>query len=224
MKKEIKKVILVIVILLLYFITMIYKKDNIKTESAFKTEEGELNITFISLENSELLLFNKDDKTGVLFLQYLNDKHILETLKKLKSEKLDYIITLEDSSPILESNIKLKLEDDYIIDNIFLYKNDSVISVTYNDQKLCIYENTEKQNVYANNCKFVYILNNDTNIKVKVSDITNVVFYHNKENLSHQMLEDLYSKWIDSYLIKEGSYFTLKLYQNEYDVVDIFTE
>lgn len=202
-----KKIILLLIIIGIYITfnrMIVYGEENID----LNLKNNEISITFV---HDNILVTN--NKNTFLILSDVNDD-----IKKFG--KFD-IININNVNIDLDYNIHHKLNTSLLIDNIRYEIKYNLIKIIYNDNTFCIYNN---QNINIDNiasCNFLYLFNTKDINNIEVNEFMDIIFFNEKANMPTYFLEDIYSKWIDIYRLKDNEFVSLIINDEDYRIIVI---
>lgn len=209
-------------IFLFVFILSIYILLNSKLFPVFteKIDLGlrndEIAITFVNSNLlisrkviSDLLLLN-DEKEKDLSRFDINILNLISINKYLNIKNLKY-------------NNKYLLEKNLNIDEVYYNVEDNILSIKYKDTTFCIYINTNDEIQNTRMCNFLYLYNNNYK-NIDIDENLDIIFLNEKSSIPIYFLEDIYSKWIDVYTIKDKEYITIKVGYEDYNMFIIPNE
>jgi len=202
------KIFLVIIIL---FLTGCSKTIYVDNEEEIENNS----IVFIKKELSTSILIKKD---GIYSLVELNNED------KIYDIELDFeinnLILLEDVITNIEYDYKYILEDSVLLNDIKISKSDK-IEIDVEKNKFCVYDKDVSEFGDYSSCDFIYILNNEENVYIKLNNNMKVLFYNEYVNFSSKFLEHLYTTWIDSYIINDDVLTVLTIEGNDFIVKNV---
>lgn len=207
-----KKILLILIIIFLYSM-MIYEKTAITEVGKIdlNLKENETTLTILNSSNSKSILIN--DK-NLLIITYIDENEISEILNNFNIKILSNLISLEQITTNINSYNRYLLNENIEIDDIKIEKEENIIKIKQEDNLFCIYENGSNKNL--NNCDFIWFIEIDD---IDFDDDTKVVFYDNAIN--QKKIEKFYDKWVDSYTLNNESYYSLRINEENYDIIDI---
>lgn len=179
-------------------------------------KENEMGVTFISLEDSNSLLINKDKLRILVVLKYNKGKGLKSVLDMFGATDLDYILM----NKYYDINISAKnimVNERLSFNNINFEISKNFIKLNYLNHNFCIYNKTYPS-IIKKGCQYIYILDVYKKVNIK-NDNINMIFYNEESN--SELLEPLFDKWIDIYMIKNNYYVTLKLDEDSYDIITL---
>jgi len=207
-----KKIILILTIIFLYSIIIYQKTTTIEVGKLnLNLKEEETSLTILNDSNSKSILINDNN---LLIITYIDENEISETLSKFNIKILENLITLEQITTNINSYNRYLLDENIKIENIKIEKEENIIKIKQNNNLFCIYENGSNKNL--SNCDFIWFIEIDD---IDFDDDTKVVFYDN--SINQKKIEKFYDKWVDSYTLDNKSYYSLRLKQENYDIIDI---
>lgn len=207
-----KKIILILTIIFLYSIIIYQKTTTIEVGKInLNLKEEETSLTILNDSNSKSILINDNN---LLIITYIDENEISETLSKFNIKILENLITLEQITTNINSYNRYLLDENIKIENIKIEKEENIIKIKQNNNLFCIYENGSNKNL--SNCDFIWFIEIDD---IDFDDDTKVVFYDN--SINQKKIEKFYDKWVDSYTLDNKSYYSLRLKQENYDIIDI---
>jgi len=207
-----KKIILILTIIFLYSIIIYQKTTTIEVGKLnLNLKEEETSLTILNDSNSKSILINDNN---LLIITYIDENEISETLSKFNIKILENLITLEQITTNKNSYNRYLLDENKKIKNIKIEKEENIIKIKQNNNLFCIYENGSNKNL--SNCDFIWFIEIDD---IDFDDDTKVVFYDN--SINQKKIEKFYDKWVDSYTLDNKSYYSLRLKQENYDIIDI---
>jgi len=207
-----KKIILILTIIFLYSIIIYQKTTTIEVGKLnLNLKEEETSLTILNDSNSKSILINDNN---LLIITYIDENEISETLSKFNIKILENLITLEQITTNINSYNRYLLDENIKIENIKIEKEENIIKIKQNNNLFCIYENGSNKNL--SNCDFIWFIEIDD---IDFDDDTKVVFYDN--SINQKKIEKFYDKWVDSYTLDNKSYYSLRLKQEKYDIIDI---
>lgn len=215
-----KKVLFIFFLIIVYSIVITKKIDPAFIERIdLNLTASEVGITFISLDDSRLLLINKDQTKILVIVEYLSGNKINNILRMFDSTKVDYVLTNHKYNIDFQfDNIKMITNKKLEIEGIGFTNKKDTIQIQYLDHSFCVYEKLTTTKV-SEDCHYIYLLNIDKN--VGINDNTNMIFYN--EGTDSEFLEPIFDKWVDIYMIKKDYYVTLILDKDTYDTITIPT-
>jgi len=207
-----KKIILILTIIFLYSIIIYQKTTTIEVGKLnLNLKEEETSLTILNDSNSKSILINDNN---LLIITYIDENEISETLSKFNIKILENLITLEQITTNINSYNRYLLNENIKKENIKIEKEENIIKIKQNNNLFCIYENGSNKNL--SNCDFIWFIEIDD---IDFDDDTKVVFYDN--SINQKKIEKFYDKWVDSYTLDNKSYYSLRLKQENYDIIDI---
>ncbi|MCM1370750.1 MAG: hypothetical protein NC181_02520 [Clostridium sp.] len=204
---------LIILILLVLNITIYISKSKTMEVGIIdlNLNENDKAFTLLSLENSKSILINNQD---LLLLEYIDSTDIEKSLKLYGIDILNNLILTSPTTINIKSYNKQTLNHNINISNINVIKKDNIILMDYYNYRFCIYKSGKEKDLES--CDFIYFLSIDN---VDFSDNILAVFFD--LGIEKEKIERYYDKWVDSYILKENSFYTLKLSKNFYDVIEV---
>ena len=201
-----KKIVFITILILT---TACTKTQTITTTNAIPNNT----ILFLKNNLSTSLVIYNNNKTTLIELE---NKDKIFTTNKLKINNL-----------ILQSNIitdinydkKYILTNKLIVNDIVIEKKDK-LQISINNNNLCIYDMNINTTGDYKICDFIYILNNEENIYLNLTDKTKILFYNEYKTFSSKFLEHIYITWIDTYTITNNKITKLEL-DNNYKITTI---
>lgn len=192
---------------------MIYEKTaTIKVGKIdLNLKENETSLTILNSSNSKSILINDNN---LLIITYIDENEITETLNNFNIKILNNLISLEQITTNINSYNRYLLNKNIEIDNIKIEKSENIIKIKQENNLFCIYENGSNKNL--NNCDFIWFIEIDD---IDFHDDTKVVFYDN--TINQKKIEKFYDKWVDSYSLNNKSYYSLRINEENYDIIDI---
>ena len=151
--------------------------------------------------SSKINLDLKEEEIALSIISLDNSKSILINKKDLFV--LEYIDSLN-----LEKVINLYGVN--ILRNLIQNNNDLINIKSYN---FCIYKSGTNKNLSI--CNFIYFLDMDN---INFSDEVLAVFFD--KNIKENKIEKYYDKWVDSYILNDKTFYTLKFLNNDYEVIE----
>lgn len=134
--------------------------------------------------------------------------------------EIDNLILLEDIITNIEYDNKYILKDIILLDDIKISKSDK-IEIELKDNEFCIYDKNISEIGDYSSCDYIYILNNEEEVYIKLNNNMKVLFYNEYVNFSSKFLEHLYTTWIDSYIISEEEFTVLTIRGNDFVVKNV---
>ena len=113
----------------------------------------------------------------------------------------------------IKSYNKQTLNNKIMIDNITFEVNDNIKIINYKNYNFCIYKSGINKNLSI--CNFIYFLDMDN---INFSDEVLAVFFD--KNIKENKIEKYYDKWVDSYILNDKTFYTLKFLNNDYEVIE----
>lgn len=181
------------------------------TIPVFNNDINTPTITFIKKElSTSLLIYNNNETT----LIELENKDKIFTSDKIKINNLvlqnsimtdiDY-----DNKYILTNNLK--------INDILIEKTDKLL-ININNNNLCIYDVNINESGNYELCDYIYILNNEDKVFIKLNENNKVLFYNEHKMFSSNFLEQIYITWIDTNIISKNT-ITKLILDKEYKII-----
>ena len=201
-----KKIVFITILILT---TACTKTQTVTTTNAIPNNT----ILFLKNNLSTSLVIYNNNKTTLIELE---NKDKIFTTNKLKINNL-----------ILQSNIitdinydkKYILTNKLIVNDIVIEKKDK-LQISINNNNLCIYDMNINTTGDYKICDFIYILNNEENIYLNLTEKTKILFYNEYKTFSSKFLEHIYITWIDTYTISNNKITKLEL-DNNYKITTI---
>ncbi len=159
-------------------------------------EEGEMAVIFLSLPESNSLLFQRKESNLLYILSFLEDSTLSSTIS-LFTDHLDYVF-MKEAYP-LSYPYKILLDETVVLGNLQFEKN----RFYYQGYTFCI--NTSSA------CDFLYVTE-----EIPIVGEPKVIFY--QEDLSTNYVDSLFTKWVDLHKITQNSY-TILFWKENYEVV-----
>lgn len=204
-----KKIYILLGLILLNVLIYI-NKNSIDKLVNLEIKNDDFIITLFSTKDIKSLLINKKD----LFILKNNDNKINQILNKEGITTLNNVIFENEYQTNIKSYNKYLINKKIMIDNFSIEKKENITILNYIDYSFCIYKNGNNKNL--NNCDFIYFLEID---KVDFSDDVLIVFFDS--SIDKDIIELYYDKWVDSYILNNTSFYTLKLSKNDYSVIEV---
>ena len=111
---------------------------------------------------------------------------------------------------------KYLLNTNITIDDLKIFIDDK-INIKLNDNLFCVYDIRIDKNNYLN-CDFIYLFNNKEDIDITLNNNMKILFYNEYSKFNTKFLTNLYTTWIDTYIITSEEYTTLKLTKTKYEI------
>lgn len=197
-----KKILILIVFVFIYVIinsVVVYGKENID----LKLYKNEIAITFIDKN----ILVTNNENTLILLN---NTSNIVERFGNIN------VINVNNIDINFKYN-KIYDKSDILIDNISYEINKEYIKIKYNKYSFLI--NLNNNGLIESN--FIYLYNNNNLKDIIISEYTDLIFVDEKINIPTSLIEDVYSKWIDIYRLKEREFTVLKINNEDFKVTVI---
>lgn len=197
-----KKILILIVFVFIYVIinsVVVYGKENID----LKLYKNEIAITFIDKN----ILVTNNENTLILLN---NTSNIVERFGNIN------VINVNNIDINFKYN-KIYDKSDILIDNISYEINKEYIIIKYNKYSFLI--NLNNNGLIESN--FIYLYNNNNLKDIIISEYTDLIFVDEKINIPTSLIEDVYSKWIDIYRLKEREFTVLKINNEDFKVTVI---
>lgn len=190
------------------FLTFLFLTACTKTITVNNYNNIEKNtVYFIKKDNSTSLLIYNNNKTTLIQLE---NKEKIYTNNNLK---INNLILLNNIITNIDYDNKYILKKNMNINNIDIIKTDKLI-ININNYNLCIYDKNININGDYTKCDFIYILNNESEINIKLSNKTKAIFYNEYKTFQSSFLEKIYISWIDTYAISTNNITKLTLEDN----------
>lgn len=202
-----KKIIMLLVLILIYITfnnLVVYSKEKIDLNLI----NEEIAIVFI---NNNILVSNKSN-TLLLFNEIGDDIN--------KFNKID-VININNVSINIEYEKCYNIKDIDIIDDVYYKINNNLIRLKYNNYNFCIYNNQNDNISNTYGCNFLYLYNTKNIDEIDADENIDIIFFNEDTNIPTYFLEDIYSKWIDIYRLKEDELVVLKLDNEDYQILVI---
>ena len=203
-----KKIIISIIVIVIMCLKI---KNKLIIETYNELENKEINLTILNNDNSKSLLINNEN---LIVITYINENEINNTLQQFNIKKLKNLISLDNIKLNINSENIINLNKTINIDNIKISEEENIIKINHQNNIFCIYENGLNQNL--DECDFIWFIELE---KVDFSDNTKIVFYDNAINKKN--IEELSDKWVDSYILNNKVYYSLKIDKRNYDIIEI---
>ena len=107
------------------------------------------------------------------------------------------------------------------IDDVYYKINNNLIRLKYNNYNFCIYNNQNDNISNTYGCNFLYLYNTKNIDEIDADENIDIIFFNEDTNIPTYFLEDIYSKWIDIYRLKEDELVVLKLDNEDYQILVI---
>lgn len=172
-------------------------------------------ILFIKNDVSTSLLFTLDNKSTLVELEN-NDKIYTNEINKV-----DNLILLDNIITDIEYENRYVLDGSSImVDGLKISKIDKLL-FEFGDINFCVYDKNISINGDYSNCDYIYILNNEENVFIRLNDNMQALFYNEQIDFSNEFMEHLYTTWIDTYIINKDNLTILELKYNDYIIKEI---
>ena len=201
-----KKILIILILLLLGCKSMYINGDNIIENNS---------ILFIKNDVSTSLLFTLDNKSTLVELEN-NDKIYTNEINKV-----DNLILLDNIITDIEYENRYVLDGSSImVDGLKISKIDKLL-FEFGDINFCVYDKNISINGDYSYCDYIYILNNEENVFIRLNDNMQALFYNEQIDFSNKFMEHLYTTWIDTYMISSSNITKLKIEKDDYLVTNI---
>ncbi len=225
-----KKIIILLFIICYVLIANMAKPVAFIKKIDLNLKPKDLAITFLKDDKSRALLIQNLERVILLEIDLLNNELFLEeSLKLYGVSKIDYYFQNKsaDFNNINFKNIyniknykrkKFNITDMLSINIV----DENLIIITYNKIKLIIINNFERLNMLGYTPEFVYLTESDFKEYPKQEIYSNIIyFFYDNVSKNDNLLEFLYSKWVESYEIKDKVYPTIKLSEKGFEIITI---
>lgn len=225
-----KKIIILLFIICYVLIANMAKPVAFIKKIDLNLKPKDLAITFLKDDKSRALLIQNLERVILLEIDLLNNELFLEeSLKLYGVSKIDYYFQNKsaDFNNINFKNIyniknykrkKFNITDMLSINIV----DENLIIITYNKIKLIIINNFERLNMLGYTPEFVYLTESDFKEYPKQEIYSNIIyFFYDNVSKNDNLLEFLYSKWVESYEIKDKVYPTIKLSEKGFGIITI---
>ncbi len=202
-----------IIIILIILNILVYMDKTILSSSSkinLDLKEEEIALSIISLDNSKSILINKKD---LFVLEYIDSLNLEKVINLYGVNILRNLIQNNNDLINIKSYNKQTLNNKIMIDNITFEVNDNIKIINYKNYNFCIYKSGTNKNLSI--CNFIYFLDMDN---INFSDEVLAVFFD--KNIKENKIEKYYDKWVDSYILNDKTFYTLKFLNNDYEVIE----
>lgn len=201
-----------LIILIIVIVVICPKiKPKLIIETYNELENEEISITILNNDTSKSLLINNED---LIIITYIDENKIKEILEQLEIKKLNNLITLEDIKLNINSKNIINLNKTINLNNIKISEEENIIKIKHKNNIFCIYENGLNQDL--DECQYIWFIELE---QADFNDDTKVIFFDNSINKKN--IEELSDKWVDSYILNNKVYYSLKINKKNYDIIDI---
>ena len=186
-----------IIIILIILNILVYTDKTILSSSSkinLDLKEEEIALSIISLDNSKSILINKKD---LFVLEYIDSLNLEKVINLYGVNILRNLIQNNNDLINIKSYNKQTLNNKIMIDNITFEVNDNIKIINYKNYNFCIYKSGTNKNF---------------------SDEVLAVFFD--KNIKENKIEKYYDKWVDSYILNDKTFYTLKFLNNDYEVIE----
>ncbi len=164
-------------------------------------------ISFYKNDNNISLLINKD------ILLILNGDGS-------GAPNVNYVVTRKDGPVAVKYKTKYELKDEVNILGVRMVISDR-IEIILGDNLFCIYDKDIYKDGDFRVCDYIYILNGEKDLKIKLDDRMKVFLYNEYSVFNKQFLEALYTTWVDTYVVSSNTVLRLKFEGDEFNIQTI---
>ncbi len=215
-----KKVMIIFVFIVICFI-FIFKEEvavvNVEKIN-LNLKEEEIGVVFIDQDKDDYLLILSDKVSLLLVLDNLK-QDIEKILNKFNVYDVKFIL-IKDNNIRIDKNI-IKLMDYYKEGDIEFFLKEDIIKIVYGDTSFCIYINSTANKLDIFDCNLVYFYKVLNIPYLKINERTDVIFYHYERPLPSYLVEKIYEKWINTYMIRNNEWTVIKIGDGYYNIIVI---
>ena len=153
------------------------------------------------------------NKKDLFVLEYIDSLNLEKVINIYGVNILRNLIQNNNDLINIKSYNKQTLNNKIMIDNITFEVNDNIKIINYKNYNFCIYKSGTNKNLSI--CNFIYFLDMDN---INFSDEVLAVFFD--KNIKENKIEKYYDKWVDSYILNDKTFYTLKFLNNDYEVIE----
>jgi len=206
-----RRIFILLFLCLLYItfnISITYSKEYID----LNLKEDEIAITFIEdniLVSGGTDLFIGLKENNKLVTKFSSDIDVLN----INNVKIDF-----------RYKKQYYLEDFFELDNIKYSGNSNLIKIKKDDYLFCIYNNPSDSSINIHGCNFLYLFNTENIKSITTDENIDIIFFNEDAKIPTYFIEDIYSKWIDIYKLKESEFVSIKILKEDYQILVIPNE
>jgi len=213
--------VLIALIFLIIYLIMIKPKTKIVGISKidFNLDDEELAVVFINDFPDSFLLFLNEEVRILVVLNY-KKRNFQETLNKFNMGPFN-VLLIKDIDLDFNYHKKIKLITDYEEEDINFVLDQNIIKVEYEDALFCIYvSRMDARNKFLD-CDFIYFYNVLGITHLDISKETDLILYHNKRPLPTFLMEKIYERWLDTYILRDDEFTIMKMEEDYFNIIAI---
>ncbi|MGI6329711.1 MAG: hypothetical protein ACOXZR_02490 [Bacilli bacterium] len=218
-----KRKILVLICFLFLIIFLIIIQPQTKlvgiSKIDFNLDDDELAVVFINQFPDSFLLFFNEEVRILVVLNYKKG-NLQETLKKFNIRPVN-VLLIKDIEIDFNYHKKIKLTTSYEEEDIRFKLEQNIIKVEYEEALFCIYvKRMEARNKFLD-CDFIYFYHVLGITHLDISKETDLIFYHNKRPLPTFLMEKIYERWLDTYILRDDEFTIMKMEEDYFNIIAI---